>query len=250
MLSAYVNASDMDGAEKFFRRIKEDGLKPNVVVYGTLMKGYAKLNNLEKVTRVYERMRLQGVEANQTIYTTIMDAHGKNSDFGSAVIWFKEMSAHGLPPDQKAKNILLSLAKTPEEQKEANELVGNPSVSLHDSPKDNQFTEFVGDDEHGEQLKAMYCEGLDETAVDVSNGSEQYSSSLIVSSEAAGRARLLAPARGRHGATAENGAFSDRGAPRAASKKKDANCTPAISSLTLLLLGSPPPLRLCSPDSC
>ncbi|KAJ8467240.1 hypothetical protein OPV22_029792 [Ensete ventricosum] len=91
----------------------------------------------------------------------------------------------------------------------------------------------------------MYCEGLDETAVDVSNGSEQYSSSLIVSSAAAGRARLLAPARGRHGATAENGAFSDRGAPRAASKKKDANCTPAISSLTLLLLGSPPPpLRL------
>ncbi|CAL9153903.1 pentatricopeptide repeat-containing protein At3g59040-like [Musa acuminata AAA Group] len=154
MLSAYVNASDMDGAEKFFRRIKEDGLKPNVVVYGTLMKGYAKLNNLEKVMRVYERMHLQGVEANQTIYTTIMDAHGKNSDFGSSVIWFKEMSAHGLPPDQKAKNILLSLVKTPEEQKEANELVGNPSVSLHDSPKDSQITEFVGDDEHGEQLKS------------------------------------------------------------------------------------------------
>ncbi|URE23573.1 tify domain [Musa troglodytarum] len=153
MLSAYVNASDMDGAEKFFRRIKEDGLKPNVVVYGTLMKGYAKLNNLEKIMRVYERMHLQGVEANQTIYTTIMDAHGKISDFGSAAIWFKEMSTHGLPPDQKAKNILLSLAKTPEEQKEANELVGNPSVSLHDSSKDSQFTEFVGDDEHGEQLK-------------------------------------------------------------------------------------------------
>lgn len=153
MLSAYVNVSDMDGAEKFFRRIKEDGLKPNVVVYGTLMKGYAKLNNLEKVMRVYERMRLQGVEANQTIYTTIMDAHGKNSDFGSAVIWFKEMSAHGLPPDKKAKNILLSLAKTPEEHKEANELVGNPSISLHDSPKDSQITELVGDDEHGEKLK-------------------------------------------------------------------------------------------------
>lgn len=153
MLSAYVNASDMDGAEKFFRRIKEDGLKPNVVVYGTLMKGYAKLNNLEKVLRVYERMRLQGVEANQTIYTTIMDAYGKNSDFGSAVIWFKEMSAHGLPPDQKAQNILLSLAKTPEEQKEANELVGNAFVSLHDLPKDRQFTELLSDDEHEDQFK-------------------------------------------------------------------------------------------------
>lgn len=150
MLSAYVNASDMDGAEKFFRRIKEDGLKPNVVVYGTLMKGYARLNNLEKVLRVYERMKLQGVEANQTIYTTIMDAHGKNSDFGSAVVWFKEMSAHGLPPDQKAKNILLSLAKTAEEKIEANELVGNANVSSNDSP--NEQLKFLRSDEHGNQI--------------------------------------------------------------------------------------------------
>ncbi|KAJ6799234.1 pentatricopeptide repeat-containing protein [Iris pallida] len=130
MLLAYVNASDMEGAEKFFRRIKDDGLRPNVVVYGTLMKGYAKANNLEKVMRVYERMRMQEVEPNQTIFTTIMDAHGKNSDFGSAVIWFKEMSSRGFPPDQKAKNILLSLAKTQEEQMEANELTGNAVCTL------------------------------------------------------------------------------------------------------------------------
>ncbi|EAZ05871.1 hypothetical protein OsI_28108 [Oryza sativa Indica Group] len=134
MVLAYVNASDMDGAEKFFRRIKEDGLKPNVVVYGTLMKGYSKLNNVERVMRVYERMRMQGVEPNQTIYTTIMDVHGRNSDFGNAVIWFKEMEARGYPADKKAKNILLSLAKTPEEQEEANELTGNCAIQLEAKP--------------------------------------------------------------------------------------------------------------------
>lgn len=145
MVLAYVNASEMNGAEKFFRRIKEDGLKPNVVVYGTLMKGYSKLNNLEKVMRVYERMRIQGVEPNQTIYTTIMDAQGRNSDFGNAVIWFKEMEARGYPPDQKAKNILLSLAKTPEEEQEANDLVGNGPVQLEVKPDDG---EVDGDDGH------------------------------------------------------------------------------------------------------
>ncbi|KAL5230790.1 hypothetical protein ABZP36_029566 [Zizania latifolia] len=134
MVLAYVNASDMDGAEKFFRRIKEDGLKPNVVVYGTLMKGYSKLNNVERVMRVHERMRMQGVELNQTIYTTIMDVHGRNSDFGNAVIWFKEMEARGYPADKKAKNILLSLAKTPEEQEEANELTGNCAIQLEAKP--------------------------------------------------------------------------------------------------------------------
>lgn len=134
MLLAYVNASDMDGAEKFFRRIKDDGLRPNVVAYGTLMKGYSKLDDVEKVMRVYERMRMQGVEPNQTIFTTIMDAHGRNSDFGNAVIWFNEMETRGYPPDKKAKNILLSLAKTPEEQEEANELTGNGAVQLEVKP--------------------------------------------------------------------------------------------------------------------
>lgn len=133
----------MNGAEKFFRRIKNDGLKPNVVVYGTLMKGYSKLNNVEKVMRVYERMRIQGVEPNQTIYTTIMDVHGRNSDFGNAVIWFKEMEARGYPPDQKAKNILLSLAKTPEEEQEANELVGNGAIQL-EVKLDNEEVDGAG----------------------------------------------------------------------------------------------------------
>ncbi|KAF8391027.1 hypothetical protein HHK36_023327 [Tetracentron sinense] len=131
MLSAYVNASDMEGAEKFMRRLKQDGFEPNVVTYGTLIKGYAKVNNLEKMMEKYEEMRVQGMKANQTIFTTIMDAHGKNVDFGSAVIWFKEMGSCGFPPDQKAKNILLSLAKTVEEQKEANDLIGNLNNSIN-----------------------------------------------------------------------------------------------------------------------
>ncbi|XP_031383843.1 pentatricopeptide repeat-containing protein At3g59040 [Punica granatum] len=124
MLSAYVNASDMEGAEKFLRRMKQDGFKPNVVSYGSLIKGYARANNLEKMMEKYEDMRASGIRANQTVLTTIMDAYGKNRDFDSAVVWFKEMESLGLWPDKKATNILLSLAKTAEEQEEAEQLVG------------------------------------------------------------------------------------------------------------------------------
>ena len=127
MLSAYVNASDMEGAEKFFRRLKQDGFKPNVVTYGTLIKGYAKISNLEKMMEKYEEMQVHGIKANQAIYTTIMDAYGRNKDFGSAVFWFKEMGFCGAPPDRKAQNILLSLGKTEAEKEEANLLVGNHS---------------------------------------------------------------------------------------------------------------------------
>ncbi|KAL1810922.1 hypothetical protein ACET3Z_020987 [Daucus carota] len=150
MLSAYVNASDMDGAEKFFKRIKHDGFDPSVVTYGNLIKGYAKINDLEKMMVKYEEMCVCGIKANQTIFTTIMDAYGKNKDFGSAVIWFKEMESCGVPPDQKAKNILLSLASTPEEQREAYQLVGQDGHLLNYGKSvkfSNNIDDFDDDDD-------------------------------------------------------------------------------------------------------
>ncbi|KAE8725395.1 Pentatricopeptide repeat-containing protein [Hibiscus syriacus] len=145
MLSAYINASDMEGAENFFTRLKQDGLRPNIVTYGTLMKGYAKVNNLEKMMETYEEMRLSGIKANQTIFTTLMDAYGKNRDFGSGVVRYKEMESYGVPPDQKAKNILLSLAKTVDEQKEANQLVGRMETKV------NGFSRFLDEEDDIEE---------------------------------------------------------------------------------------------------
>ncbi|XP_074264181.1 pentatricopeptide repeat-containing protein At3g59040 [Silene latifolia] len=157
LLSAYTNASDMEGAEKFFRRLRQDGFEPNVVTYGTLIKGYAKVNNFEKMMEKYEEMAKCQIKPNQTIFTTIMDAYGKNKDFGSALHWFKEMVVHGCPPDQKANNILLSLAITEEEQKEANELVESKGidqishVSGSDDDDDEEEEEFSGEDELDDQ---------------------------------------------------------------------------------------------------
>lgn len=148
MLSAYVNAPDMDGAEKFFKRIKQDGLEPNVVTHGTLINGYAKANNLEKMMEKYETMRIEGIKPSAAIFTTIMDAFGRNKDFCSAAIWYNEMVSGGVAPDQKAKNILLSLAKTAEEQTEAQQLIENQSVSrLLDSVEGDEIDGLNGRDE-------------------------------------------------------------------------------------------------------
>lgn len=159
MLSAYVNASDMEGAETFFRRLKQDGFRPNVVTYGTLIKGYAKINNLEKMIKRYEEMKVNGIRVNQTVLTTIMDAYGKNRDFGSAVIWFKEIESCGLRPDQKAKNILLSLAKTAEELDEANELVGNTTPSSNPERVGN-FPRSVLEDEEEDDDELDYADDV------------------------------------------------------------------------------------------
>ncbi|KAK4492852.1 hypothetical protein RD792_000177 [Penstemon davidsonii] len=170
MLSAYVNASDMDGAEKFFKRIKQDGFEPNIITHGTLIKGYAKANNLEKMMEKYEDMRVHGIKANPTIFTTIMDAFGKNKDFGSAVIWYNEMISSGVTPDQKAKNILLSLAKTTEEQIEANQIVKNPPFDRLLNNIDSDEVDIInGDDDDDEEDRNEFEDSNDELITISSN---------------------------------------------------------------------------------
>ncbi|KAG5549722.1 hypothetical protein RHGRI_014879 [Rhododendron griersonianum] len=149
MLLAYVNASDMEGAEKFRRRIKQDGFELDVVAYGTLINGYAKANNLEKMMEKYEEMRVSSIKANQTVLTTIMDAYGKNKDFDSAVVWFKDMKSCGVVPDKKAKNVLLSLAKTTEELTEARQLVGHTDSNANENTGDG-FPKSVIDEDDDE----------------------------------------------------------------------------------------------------
>ena len=183
MLSAHVNASDMEGAENFFKRLRQDGLKPNVVTYGVMIKGHAKVNNLEKMMEIYEEMQLNGIKANQTILTTIMDAYGKNKDFGSAVVWYKEMEHHGVPPDQKAQNILLSLAKTEDELKEANQLVGYPddcgkqsingaSRFADEDGSDDETDDEDNYDEADKNDDEDDCDGVDDAAKTVSYSKE------------------------------------------------------------------------------
>lgn len=165
----------MEGAEKFFKRIKVDGFEPNVVTYGILIKGYAKVNDLETMMKKYEEMRVNGMKANQTIFTTIMDAYGKNMDFGNAVVWYKEMESSGVPPDQKAKNILLSLAKTAEEQMEAYQLVGQGNHHLDELNAVNG-NNYIGDSEDDDVDEDDDDEDVEQIVLSVENEDE-----LIVS---------------------------------------------------------------------
>ena len=89
-----------------------------------MIKGYLKANDLDKVMEVYEKMRFSGIKANLTILTFIMDAFGRCKDFGSALSWYKEMESCGVTPDQKAKNVLLSLASSRDKLEESKELTG------------------------------------------------------------------------------------------------------------------------------
>jgi len=170
MLSAYVNASDMEGAEKFFKRLIQDGFEPNVVTYGTLMKGYAKINDLEMLMKKYEEMLERGIKANQTILTTIMDAYGKSGDFDNAVHWFKEMESNGISPDKKAKNVLLSLAKTDHEREEVNELIVHFSEnkSLPNGSGVVRFVEEDDEEDNYEYFDDQLTKAYDEHTAEVS----------------------------------------------------------------------------------
>jgi len=100
------------------------------------------VNDLEKMMQKYKEMVTSSIKANQTIFTTMMDAYGENK---------KNMEVHCCLSDQKAKNALLSLAKTDEGREGADRLTGNKpnyrSIRLPGYDSIDQDEDYEEDDD-------------------------------------------------------------------------------------------------------
>lgn len=109
-MNAYVNVSNMEKADRVLERMRIAGIEPNIVTYGTLIKGYAEKGELDLMVKKYEEMTSREIKANQTIFTTMLQAFGRYDSLDRAKDWFQEMVATGLEPDKRAQNTLLSLS--------------------------------------------------------------------------------------------------------------------------------------------
>jgi pentatricopeptide repeat protein len=124
-MNAYVNASDMRKAEKILKHMKLQGLQPNIVTYGTLIRGYASEGYVAKMMRKYEEMCGQQIAVSQAVFIIMLRALGKYVGLDRAMFWFKEMSVMGFQPDGRAHKILLELSIMKGRRGEVEELFDN-----------------------------------------------------------------------------------------------------------------------------
>ena len=57
--------------------MKKNSVKPSVVTYSTLVKGYCRMDRIEVAIELVGEMRMAGIEPNSIVYNSTIDALGE-----------------------------------------------------------------------------------------------------------------------------------------------------------------------------
>jgi len=134
-LQAAVKSGNLAAAEAIMNRMEQDGIKPSVVCYGTLISVCAKIGdvagaehwlealiacgigmpnaicvnitisacaksgNVAKAEEWFARMQELGVQADVMSFNAVIDACARVSDYDRAEMWLNKMSKAGIPPN-------------------------------------------------------------------------------------------------------------------------------------------------------
>jgi pentatricopeptide repeat protein len=119
-IHVYVRSENLTEAEKLFREMEDQGVKPNVVTYNTLMKGYK--HQWKKALELYEDMKKQQVQANGYTYSALFSALAQGKQREKAFVIFQDIKKEGITPDVNVYNSMIDLCVRSENLTEAEKL--------------------------------------------------------------------------------------------------------------------------------
>lgn len=91
LINAYVRCGDIAGAEKAFKEMQDDDVRPNLVAYTTLMKGYCELGDTGGACDVYfHRLVRDGLQPNTRALNTLLRGCVRTSMYKPALMAYCE----------------------------------------------------------------------------------------------------------------------------------------------------------------
>jgi pentatricopeptide repeat protein len=106
MMNALVSNDSTDSAANLMREWKLR-VKPNAVMYSTLIKGYALARQTDKALALVEDMRRDGVEVTTCMYNAIIDAHSRRGSMDEILHLLQRMTEDGCVPDDFTHSLIV-----------------------------------------------------------------------------------------------------------------------------------------------
>jgi len=99
MVEAVVTNGDVDGAYELIQDLYKDAQchdQVNAVIYGSVLKGYARSRRMERVWAVWKEMLSRKIEPSTVTFNAMIDACARNQQMDAAPGLLSEMKARGL----------------------------------------------------------------------------------------------------------------------------------------------------------
>ena len=112
MIDAYVRINDINKANStFFELENEKNIKPDLISYSTIIKGFCKTGDAEKIFSFFEKMIKKNIIADEPLVNVCMEAcfNGKKSDLGVRI--FDRMIGMDFKPSAVTFSIAIKVCK-------------------------------------------------------------------------------------------------------------------------------------------
>ncbi|CAG8476276.1 25218_t:CDS:2 [Cetraspora pellucida] len=109
LMKGFVHYQHMQGAEELFRKMQENGIRPNQYIFDIMIDGYAKIPDMNKAQRAITRMLNSGFQKNIKVYNSMINGYAAAGDIGAAHKEFDEMKKAGHTPDKVSYTSLVDM---------------------------------------------------------------------------------------------------------------------------------------------
>eukprot|EP00933_Yihiella_yeosuensis_P044254 TRINITY_DN39361_c0_g1_i1.p1 TRINITY_DN39361_c0_g1~~TRINITY_DN39361_c0_g1_i1.p1 ORF type:complete len:1041 (+),score=243.81 TRINITY_DN39361_c0_g1_i1:366-3488(+) len=98
MLDALICAGEVNSAVELFGKWRPV-VTPNMVIFSTLIKGFASQGNAKQAMEIFREVRSLGLTMNLVAYSALIDAHARVGETEEARAILKEMDRDGIAPN-------------------------------------------------------------------------------------------------------------------------------------------------------
>lgn len=111
LLDVCARSCDIDRAEPLLRDMVEQGLQPNIITYGTVIKAYCSANRLNQAFAVLDEMkRTADFAPDEVTYNTLLDGCARYGLFDRGLGVLADMRQGGVPPSNYTLAVVAKLA--------------------------------------------------------------------------------------------------------------------------------------------
>ncbi|KAF2950758.1 pentatricopeptide repeat-containing protein At1g10910, chloroplastic isoform X2 [Oryza sativa Japonica Group] len=107
LLAICASHNCCEKAEEYFQKMKDEGHKPNLFHYSSLLNAYSENANYEKADLLMKDLRSSGLTPNKVILTTLLKVYSKGGLFEKARELLTELEASGFAQDEMPYCILI-----------------------------------------------------------------------------------------------------------------------------------------------